>query len=430
MIPWPSSSPDLFEGTRYRVVGSLAQGTLSYLLAVEHAVMKKPLVGKVCLTDFPSVRARFVLGAQLLSQIDHPNVVRVLDAAELIDDPKVFARSRPFYVMEPLVGHTLQHEIRHRAPLPIGKAIRWARRLTSAVSAVHRAGLVHRDFSPTNVFVVDSPDTPLGELKFLGFGVDKMIDPAESVPPAMVEHLLERWGAGFVAPETLLRQPTDERSDVFGLGLILEAMLRGLFRFSNLWEFEEVCRAQIEAEPPGLDGAILTTELVGILRKATSKDPSLRYQTADELDQALLRFETWAPSQGDVLERRLSRFGEKQASDVDPAGASVSPARVPAAEGPSAVVPAVHAAVVHAAHAPSVDATPAAVGAAAPAAIAWHAPDGSDGSDRAASHDPRTVSSSVGRALFDPLIFVYALLVGTALAIVLLFAARMLSRSS
>ncbi len=447
MIPKPPIFPDPFEGTRYRLTDHLEKtGLMGCVLAVEHRAMKKALVAKALMIEFrdvPALRARFVLEAQLLSQIDHPNVVRVLDAGELISNETAsqgLGKGCPYYVMEPLVGRSLYDQVLDFGPLSIGKAVRWARRLSSATSAGHHAGILQRDINPWSVFVVDSPDTPLAEVKLLGFGVDKTITPAELVPAEMLTQLQTRWSPDFTSPEVLLFLPADERSDVFALGLVLDFMLRGDVRFPHLSAFDDIKRAQICQPAPPLDGAILTSELLAIVQKATISFPSQRYQTIDELDQALLRFEQWAAREGNVLERRLVAPDSAKASVAPTSEAAAQPLAVdvPPARGPvvhasppsigaaaSVVAAAVHAGAHESRerHAGVVALAPA-VGSGAPVG-ATLAPKVGQTSEKGAfaRFEP---SSGADRAPFDLPVFACTFVVGELVMFVLHFAAQML----
>lgn len=273
------------------------------VLAVEHRVMKRPFAVKLLRNEYSGIAEfvdRFVLEAQMLAQLDHPNLVRVVDVAQT-------PAGASFYVMELLVGRTLTAEVKAEGPLSVGVTLGHARKLASALSAAHRAGVVHRDLKPDNVFLVAKPKSPAEGLKLLDFGVAKVVSTAGGLRAPLVPTMQSMVGSPrFMAPELILGEPADPRSDVYALGLLLHFMLSGELPFASERGIGEIARAQVERELEPLDASVVSAELVNVVARATKKKPEERFGSMAELERVLFQVEQWAATRGDLLDARLT----------------------------------------------------------------------------------------------------------------------------
>src|SRR5687768_3116156 len=207
---------------------------------------------------------RFRHEAHAASSLNHPNIVVVHDFGEL--------DGRPYIVTELVEGMTLRERIQS-GPLPIREAIEIALQGTSALSAAHARGLVHRDVKPENVMV-----RPDGYVKVLDFGLAKLAS-AEHAPPAgAASACLTGPGhaAGtpaYMSPEQARAEPLDARTDVFSIGAVLYEMVTGRRAFSG--ESPAVIFAGILAGTPDAPARLnpeVPPELERIITKALEKD--------------------------------------------------------------------------------------------------------------------------------------------------------------
>jgi len=210
---------------RYEVLDALARGGMSVLfrgldrtLGREVAVKVVSLAGASD-TQLPVFRERFRREAASAARIQHPNVVQVFDYGT---DPEL---ELDFIVMELLRGRDLKEALRE-GPLDAADAVRILGDAARGVAAGHRAGILHRDVKPANVFLLgDGGEVEV--VKILDFGIAK---PMEDDPEL---HALTTIGnlphsPAYASPEQVsLREPVTTASDVYQLGLIGYEMLAG-----------------------------------------------------------------------------------------------------------------------------------------------------------------------------------------------------------
>lgn len=267
----------------------MASGQTGETYVVEHLELKKTFAAKLLraksLAD-PRVLDRMRLEAQSLGRLRHPNVVSITG----------FERTRagiPFIVTELLRGHTLADELRDRGALPVEEAIGWARQLLSALEAVHELGIVHRAICPHNL-LLHTPKTGPRTLKVLDFGTARVLTHANERAPRPLDFpTAEGEIVGtpeFASPEVLSRLAVDPRSDLYQVGLVLQAMLSG--RLPDGGDAAASPERRIEslklARPPSADRAGgLDPRWDAVVLKALSQNPDERFRSATEFRLAL-----------------------------------------------------------------------------------------------------------------------------------------------
>jgi hypothetical protein len=182
-----------------------------------------------------------------------------------------------YLVMEYVEGQPLQ------GPLPVERAVEYARQILDALDAAHRLGIVHRDLKPANILVTKNG------VKLLDFGLAKAERAkATSASDETVTQAITQEGAilgtlQYMAPEQLQGKGVDARSDLFSFGCVLYEMLTGKRAFEGA-SAPSVIAAVLEREPAPLKVA---PPLERVVRRALAKDPDLRFQTAREVKTAL-----------------------------------------------------------------------------------------------------------------------------------------------
>lgn len=276
----------------YRLEAELYRGGFSTLWRVSHpaqtanVVMKVPRLHKGL--DSASV-VGFETEAMILPRLSGPHVPRLIGQGGF--DPM------PYVVMEEIAGSTL-YERAKVAPLPMEEVIDLARAMTEALHAVHRQNVIHLDLKPENMM-----QRPSGEVVLLDFGLSRH----DQLPDLLAEEFSLTLGTyPYVAPEQLLGQRRDLRSDLFALGVVIYQLLTGRLPFGEP-KTQAAVRARLwkDPEPPRCLRPDAPEWLQEIILRALEVDPQDRYQSA-----AQMGFDLTHPQQ-----LRLTTRGLKEARD-------------------------------------------------------------------------------------------------------------------
>jgi serine/threonine protein kinase len=273
---------------RYRLVRQLAQGGMAEIFVAKQvgpegfertAVIKRVLPGLATDADFVQM---FLDEARISAALSHPNLVQVFDFGHV--------DGAYFFAMEYLPGEDLRaiaaqaKERGQRIPAHIAALI-----VAAACDGLHYAhtltdesgrplGLVHRDVTPSNIFV-----TYQGGVKVLDFGIAKAESRIGRTQPGVI-----KGKRLYMSPEQVLGQKVDGRSDVFSLGLVLFELLTGERATHGRGDVEVMKSILSEPFPnPSRLRSDLPVRLDGIVLKALERDPLRRYPSAAELRQAL-----------------------------------------------------------------------------------------------------------------------------------------------
>lgn len=261
---------------RYRLLSQVAAGGMAVVYKAQDTLLNRIVAVKVLRESFaadPTFQARFQREAQSAANLNHPNVVTVYDVGH--------DAGRHYIVMEFVDGEDLKQIIRAEAPLPIQRAVDITVQMCAALGAAHRAGLVHCDVKPQNVLV-----TKDGRVKVTDFGIARALSQASS-------HITDTvWGTPhYISPEQAAGQTPTPSSDVYAVGVVLYEMLAGRLPFEGETH-TQLALAHMRDEPPPLTAFNpgVPPYLDQIVRKVMSKEPSVRYRSADQLATILLEY--------------------------------------------------------------------------------------------------------------------------------------------
>lgn len=215
----------------------------------------------------PEYVERFFREANAMSSIDHPNIVKVLDAGKDQD--------RYFMVMEYVRGQTLGDLIFDKGRLNLDEATRIARDIARGLEAAHSKGIIHRDIKPHNVLMMHD-----GTPKIIDFGLVR----TGSKPSGITMEGVFMGTPEYVSPEQAEGGKIDVRSDLYSLGVAYYQMLSGTLPFFGKTAME-MAMARLREDPRPLESAVpgVDPRAAAVISKLLRKSPNERYATATDL---------------------------------------------------------------------------------------------------------------------------------------------------
>lgn len=257
-----------------KVLGQGAQGIV-YLARDPH-LQRQVAIKTFSLNDAasqPKELKALLDEARIVSQFQHPNIVMVYDAGE--------QGGQPYLVFEYVAGTPLSNLLKKEGRLPVKQAVDIALQILDGVAYAHKKQIVHRDLKPANI-MINAEGTP----RIMDFGIAKHLS---SDSPASATGIIGT--PLYMAPEYITRGEFDERCDVFSAGMILYEMLTGstAAKGSNVREVLDRMVNQ-SFSPPSAKNADVSEQLDGIVLKALAKKPEERFESAEDMRLALIRY--------------------------------------------------------------------------------------------------------------------------------------------
>ena len=290
----PTERAGVVIAERYEIQGLLGEGGSGRVYLAEDRKTQRPVAVKI--SDLPNAQgaataARFLREAEVAKIIDHPNVVDTFFTGELPD-------GRPLIVMEYLYGESLGSRSRRQGPLPVPVVLTVAREVAKALGAAHREGIFHRDIKPDNVVLVGEPGNHHG-VKVVDFGLAKVRAERRTSTGTTLGTV------EFMAPEQCVADPSDARTDIYGLGAVMYRTLTGQLPFEDKQLETLLAKQLVEAPLPLRHLAPTVPALVErLVHACMRKDPAQRPEgmgvIAEELE-AILRWMTGDTPQPVIL---------------------------------------------------------------------------------------------------------------------------------
>jgi serine/threonine-protein kinase len=277
-------------GGQFRVLEKIGTGGMGSVYKAEQPAMNRMVAIKILhpkLAGRKDLTSRFRREARAMSQLTHPNTVKVFMYGELEDDGSLYI------VMEMLEGRNLNQTVRKEGPMVVDRAIPVLIQVCGALQEAHDLGIVHRDLKPENIFLSKQggiPDYP----KVLDFGLAKVTE--QQMQPGSVILTQEGMVFGtpeFMSPEQAQGKTLDARSDIYSLAVILYEVLTGKLPFTARTPMEYIQKHVTDAIIPlseRVPDRKFPKGLDDVLARALQKNPDQRFQTAGEFGEALRPF--------------------------------------------------------------------------------------------------------------------------------------------
>jgi hypothetical protein len=222
--------------------------------------------------------------ARTTGALNHPNIVAVFDLG--------MHDGAPYVVSELLEGESLRDRLA-RGPLPYRKALEYAAHIADALAAAHARAIFHRDVKPGNVFITGD-----GRVKLLDFGLAKrrrveVVGPDDSTDSRISAAEAGVGTAGYMAPEQVVGDAVDHRTDLFALGIVLYEMLTGQRPWKRASAIETMnAILNDDAADLRLIAPELPPPAVAVVRRCLEKNPEERFQSARDLAFQLRQLES------------------------------------------------------------------------------------------------------------------------------------------
>ncbi|MEJ7710245.1 MAG: serine/threonine-protein kinase [Pyrinomonadaceae bacterium] len=268
---------------RYEVRSLLGRGGMGEVYLAQDTQLRRPIALKVLTADLTQNKERlrrFEQEAFAASSLNHPNILTVHEVGQIGDTH--------FIATEFIDGITLrQHMMINR--MKINEVLDIAIQVVSAVAAAHQAGIVHRDIKPDNIMLRHD-----GFVKVLDFGLAKLTQlsskdqtndsDAQTIAMVSTEPGIIMGTVAYMSPEQARGLKVDERTDIWGVGVVLYEMVANKIPFEGDTNSDVLARI-LEREPPALAKYVqhLPADLERIVAKTLAKDRKERYQTAKDL---------------------------------------------------------------------------------------------------------------------------------------------------
>jgi tetratricopeptide (TPR) repeat protein len=315
-------------GERFTLVEKIGEGGMGTVYRARDAALTREVAVKFLRNRFPAdspMAGRFLEEVRITAQLQHPTVPAVHEVGKLPD-------ARPFLVMKLIRGQTLAQLIA-AGRTERGELVAAFEQVCQAVAYAHSRGVVHRDLKPSNVMV-----GAFGEVQLMDWGLAKFRDPHRTEPTDAAETFHDprtdavtdpdtRAGSflgtpAYMAPEQAIGAVDliDERSDVFGLGGILCAILTGQPPFvAGTGEGARQLSAQMKIEPAlaRLDASGTEPALVGLCKACLAREPADRPQSGKAVADEVLAIRTELEHRARRAElEKVRAEGERQKAEL------------------------------------------------------------------------------------------------------------------
>ncbi|HQS57497.1 MAG: serine/threonine protein kinase [Gallionellales bacterium 35-53-114] len=255
---------------RYNIIGELGQGAMGTVYKavdplIDRIVAIKTINLSLAMDEKDEYESRFYQEAKAAGRLSHPNIVTIYDVGK--------SGEIAYIAMEFLQGRELRDLLNDGKRMPIEQVINIVAQVAQGLAYAHENGIVHRDVKPSNIMIVRE-----GHVKITDFGIARMASAAVRTQTGMV-----LGSPKYMSPEQVVGKQTDQRSDIFSLGVMLYEMLTGQAPFAGENVNAIMYQTLNSVPPPPSSLSPNVPEMLNfIVAKALAKKLEHRYQNAKE----------------------------------------------------------------------------------------------------------------------------------------------------
>jgi serine/threonine-protein kinase len=260
-------------GNRYEIIEQIGSGGMAYVYKAKCHLLDRFVAIKVLKEEFTEdddfIR-KFRRESQAAASLSHPNILNIYDVgAEEENGKKIH-----YIVMEYIKGKTLKEVIVDNGRLKIDQALFYASQIAEALSNAHKNHIIHRDIKPHNIMITEDD-----RVKVTDFGIARAVTSSTITTTSSV-----LGSVHYFSPEQARGGYTDEKSDIYSLGIVMYEMITGKVPFNGDTPIGVALKhVQEEIVPPAVASADIPREVNDIIMKCVMKRQSDRYQNVDEL---------------------------------------------------------------------------------------------------------------------------------------------------
>lgn len=262
----------------YKILSLIGEGGMGKVFLAEDINLHKKVAIKSLLPQFVSdanLRARFIQDAKIVSELNHPNIVRLLHYHE--------DESGLYLILEYVEGIQLDDYILNvKGIIPYQEAKDIMNQLLSGLSYAHARKIIHRDIKPSNILIDNNH-----QVKIIDFGIAKMLDSDENLAKTMTSQ--EIGTPRYMSPEQILGKHVSIQTDIYSAGLVLYEMLTGKCPYGEITTIYALNKKIVEEilPPPSDVYPFIPKILDQLVMRSIDKDAENRFETCDEFMRAL-----------------------------------------------------------------------------------------------------------------------------------------------
>ena len=293
MTPVPDIVRGSVLGERYEIIEEIGKGGMGKVYKAFDRDVNENIALKIIRPEIASnseIITRFQNELKMARKIAHRNVCKMYDLGK---DGEI-----KFISMEYVPGEDLKTTIKRMGPLTIGKAIYVAKQMCEGLAEAHRLGVIHRDLKPRNIMVDRD-----GNARIMDFGLAISHEVKE-----VTDSRVMLGTPHYMSPEQVSGKPTDQRSDIYSLGIIMFEMLTGQVPFDGDTTISIALKHRSEQPPdPREINYRIPDEFGQLILRCLEKDKEKRYQSANEVLSDLRKIEDEIPTTEKILIRERTR---------------------------------------------------------------------------------------------------------------------------